>query len=251
VTPYVANTIEYIANVAFDPNDPNVFLNDCTAKSGVPFAPKAALLGSIGSLSSNTISRWMDKITEQPIIGDTEEWEIYNTTEDAHPIHLHLVRFQVINRQDLALDGDDVLVDPLTPIGIPTPANSNEAGFKDTVITYPGQITRIKAKFDKLGLYVWHCHIVEHEDNEMMRPFVVRFDPAFPDIDQNGILNDNDALLLMQEINKPAPRNLGYDLNSDGAVDHRDYRFIINLIHPHRSLLLNVVSRLAAQAGAQ
>lgn len=251
VTPYVANTIEYIANVAFDPNDPNVFLNDCTAKAGVPFAPKAALLGSIGSLGSNTISRWMDKITEQPVIGDTEEWEIYNTTEDAHPIHLHLVRFQVINRQDLALDGDDVLVEPLTPIGIATPANSNEAGFKDTVITYPGQVTRIKAKFDKLGLYVWHCHIVEHEDNEMMRPFVVRFDPVFPDIDQNGILNDNDALLLMQEINKPAPRNLGYDLNSDGAVDHRDYRFIINLIHPHRSLLLNVVSRLAAQAGAK
>ena len=48
-----------------------------------------------------------------------------------------------------------------------------ETGFKDTVITYPGQITRIKAKFDIAGLYVWHCHIVEHEDNEMMRPYTI------------------------------------------------------------------------------
>ena len=48
-----------------------------------------------------------------------------------------------------------------------------ETGFKDTVIAYPGEITRVKAKFDIAGLYVWHCHIVEHEDNEMMRPYVV------------------------------------------------------------------------------
>jgi FtsP/CotA-like multicopper oxidase with cupredoxin domain len=48
-----------------------------------------------------------------------------------------------------------------------------ELGFKDTVIAYPGEITRVKALFDIAGLYVWHCHIVEHEDNEMMRPYVV------------------------------------------------------------------------------
>ena len=47
-------------------------------------------------------------------------------------------------------------------------------GYKDTVIAYPGQITRLKAKFDISGLYVWHCHIVEHEDNEMMRPYCVK-----------------------------------------------------------------------------
>jgi hypothetical protein len=48
-----------------------------------------------------------------------------------------------------------------------------ETGYKDTVIAYPGEITRVKALYDLPGFYVWHCHIVEHEDNEMMRPFHV------------------------------------------------------------------------------
>ncbi|UCE24995.1 MAG: T9SS type A sorting domain-containing protein, partial [Candidatus Zixiibacteriota bacterium] len=57
--------------------------------------------------------------------------------------------------------------------GQPKGPNPNESGWKDTVISPPGQVTRIKAVFDILGLYVWHCHILEHEDNEMMRPFKV------------------------------------------------------------------------------
>ena len=56
---------------------------------------------------------------------------------------------------------------------MPTPPKPNELGYKDTVVAFPGQVTRIKAKFDIAGLYVWHCHIVEHEDNEMMRPLLV------------------------------------------------------------------------------
>jgi FtsP/CotA-like multicopper oxidase with cupredoxin domain len=85
---------------------------------------------------------------------------------DGHPIHLHLVRFQVEGRQAL---------DPLTnlPIGVMAPPLPSEAGWKDTVIAFPGEVTRIRATFDKEGLYVWHCHIVEHEDNEMMRPYYV------------------------------------------------------------------------------
>ncbi len=101
-------------------------------------------------------------VTENPTVGDTEDWDIYNFTEDAHPIHLHLVRFQVINRR---------LFD-----GTPSPKGSIqpwETGYKDTFISYPGEIARIRATFDIAGLYVWHCHIVEHEDNEMMRPYVV------------------------------------------------------------------------------
>jgi len=101
-------------------------------------------------------------VTENPTVGDTELWEIYNFTADAHPIHLHLVRFEVVSRA--AIPG----FLPVNPIVQPW-----EAGFKDTVITYPGEITTVKATFDIAGLYVWHCHIVEHEDNEMMRPFVV------------------------------------------------------------------------------
>jgi spore coat protein A, manganese oxidase len=102
-------------------------------------------------------------VTENPNLGDIEEWNIYNFTADAHPIHLHLVRFEVVKR---------TLFDGTTP----SPHGSVqpwETGFKDTVITYPGEITTVKAKFDIPGLYVWHCHIVEHEDNEMMRPYVV------------------------------------------------------------------------------
>ncbi len=57
--------------------------------------------------------------------------------------------------------------------GSPVPPESWERGFKDTVIAYPGEITRVKALFDLPGRYVWHCHIVEHEDNEMMRPYQV------------------------------------------------------------------------------
>jgi len=241
VTPQ--DNIEYIP-VAFDPNDPSVFLANCESASGVPFAPKAALLGSIDSLGSNTISRWMDDITENPIIGDTEEWEIYNTTADAHPIHLHLVRFQVIDRQDLLTNLDSTLVEPYTPTGSPVPADGNELGYKDTVVTYPGQVTRIKAKFDKVGLYVWHCHIVEHEDNEMMRPYVVRFDPAFPDIDQNGEVNVLDYNLLVDEIKKTPPHNPGYDLNNDGNVDYQDGTAMLDIIRPHRHLLMTVVNVL-------
>ena len=67
--------------------------------------------------------------------------------------------FQVMNRED----EDGRVREP----------EAWETGWKDTVIAYPGEVTRIKAKFDIEGQYVWHCHIVEHEDNEMMRPFRV------------------------------------------------------------------------------
>jgi FtsP/CotA-like multicopper oxidase with cupredoxin domain len=79
--------------------------------------------------------------------------------EDAHPIHIHEVQFQVVARQPFA--------------GPARPPESWETGFKDTVIAYPGEITRIKATFDLPGRYVWHCHILEHEDHEMMRPYIV------------------------------------------------------------------------------
>jgi FtsP/CotA-like multicopper oxidase with cupredoxin domain len=106
---------------------------------------------------------WSDAITENPALGSVETWEIYNFTEDAHPIHLHLVQFQVVDRQPIG--------------GEPYAREPWETGYKDTVIAYPGEITRVRALFDIEGLYVWHCHIVEHEDNEMMRPYCVG-DPA-------------------------------------------------------------------------
>ena len=149
-------------------------------------APKEALLGTVigsGVTATGLPLKWTDisgvsipaqitmadgstrtvNVTENPTLGHTEDWEIYNFTEDAHPIHLHLVRFEVVKR---------TLMDETTP----SPNGSKqpwEYGFKDTVIAYPGEITTVRAKFDVAGLYVWHCHILEHEDNEMMRPYVV------------------------------------------------------------------------------
>ena len=118
---------------------------------------------------------WHDEITENPDVGAVELWEIYNTTEDAHPMHIHVVAFEVVNRQRLALD-DDGEGEVKSPIELDGPVMAPEpweTGVKDTVVAYPGQVTRLRMQFDTAGQYVWHCHIVEHEDNEMMRPFRV------------------------------------------------------------------------------
>jgi FtsP/CotA-like multicopper oxidase with cupredoxin domain len=96
---------------------------------------------------------------------------MYNTTGDAHPMHIHEVAFEVVNRQRLLLDADEEVVEPIQLDGAPIPPEPWETGRKDTVIAYPGQVTRVKAQFNTPGQFVWHCHIVEHEDNEMMRPF--------------------------------------------------------------------------------
>jgi FtsP/CotA-like multicopper oxidase with cupredoxin domain len=77
------------------------------------------------------------------------------------------VQFQVVGRQ--AFDENS----PLVLLGAPSAPEAWEAGYKDTVIAYPGEVTRVRARFDLPGLFVWHCHILEHEDNEMMRPFYV------------------------------------------------------------------------------
>ncbi|HXL43769.1 MAG TPA: multicopper oxidase, partial [Gaiellaceae bacterium] len=134
--------------------DGNIVL-DCAG--GEPFGPKEALLGTLAN-GAGVPRNWDDPITENPAIGATEVWELHNFTEDAHPIHIHEILFEVVNRQ---------------PFGGPSrPPEPWEAGArKDTVVAYPGEITRVKATFDRGGLFVWHCHIVEHEDHEMMRPY--------------------------------------------------------------------------------
>lgn len=115
---------------------------------------------------------WDEAISEKPLLGTTEVWRIVNATPDTHPIHLHLVHFQVIDRQPFDVHtftetGELIFTGP------PVPPDPTEAGWKDTVRMNPGEVTRIIARFDILGTYVWHCHILEHEDYEMMRPFRV------------------------------------------------------------------------------
>jgi FtsP/CotA-like multicopper oxidase with cupredoxin domain len=183
--------------------------------------------------------------SELPNEGETEIWEIINTTADAHPIHLHLVQFQLLNRQPFDLKGYTAAYDaaftgggmdratglPYPPgvfmagygpplnyqlgnsralggnpdvvpflTGVPAPPLPSEAGWKDTLIMYPEQVTRIAVRFapiDKPVLssidelfypfdpsdgfsYVWHCHILDHEDNEMMRPYLVTPNASVP-----------------------------------------------------------------------
>ena len=132
--------------------------------------PVEALLGTV-TAGIWTARKWMDAVTENPALGATEVWEMYNTTGDAHPMHIHEIVFEVVNREGLALDGDDEVVTPIQLDGTISPPEPWESGFKDTVIAYPGQVTRVRGQFNTPGQFVWHCHIVEHEDNEMMRPY--------------------------------------------------------------------------------
>jgi len=157
------------------------------ADSDTPFGPTAALLGTYNSTTGEpTGYLWSENITENPAVGASETWEIYNFTADAHPIHVHLVQFQVVDRQALApVDDEGVAEVPAFPSGPTRAPEAWETGWKDTVIAYPGEVTRIKMKFDYPGFYVWHCHIVEHEDNEMMRPYHVG--PIPPDAPAQGL----------------------------------------------------------------
>jgi FtsP/CotA-like multicopper oxidase with cupredoxin domain len=133
--------------------------------------PAAAMLGDVDASGHTRPMMWADPVTETPDVGDTELWELYNTTADAHPMHVHEVVFEVVNRQRLTTDENEEVVQPIEPVGSPRPPEPWERGLKDTVIAYPGEVTRIKARFTTPGQFVWHCHIVEHEDNEMMRPY--------------------------------------------------------------------------------
>ena len=150
-------------------------------------------------------------ISEMPIVGSTEEWQIVNLTGDAHPIHLHLVQFLIKNRQLMDIDlyneawmnenGMPPLEHPTIEIpidnyliGEPIEPPPNEKGWKDTAVVMPGQVMRLIIRFapqyakEKEVMpgvnlfpfspcvgpgYMWHCHIIDHEDNEMMRPYMV------------------------------------------------------------------------------
>ena len=137
-----------------------VSLNEADSEELPDVGPSEALLGTLDGDGNPVPLGWDDPITENPALNSIEVWEMYNFTEDAHPIHIHEVQFQVVDREPM--EG-----------GPARPPETWETGFKDTVIAFPGEITRVKALFDLSGLYVWHCHILEHEDNEMMRPYFI------------------------------------------------------------------------------
>ena len=156
------------------------------------------LLGTVkaGDLTGTNVATaytWFQSTTETPALDSTEIWEIYNFTADAHPIHLHLVNFQILDRMDFEYDvtgtqtitqhsGATGVVAEISNIRNLTPASVGpeyfEAAPKDMVSALPGdpdgepatgQMVRVRARFDRSGRYVWHCHILSHEDHEMMR----------------------------------------------------------------------------------
>jgi FtsP/CotA-like multicopper oxidase with cupredoxin domain len=176
-----------------------------------PNEPAYINAGLVGQMEGSIA--WHSPTTENPALDSTEEWEIWNVTGDAHPVHLHLVNFEILGREEIVWDSatteDDRVLDPdgvtaLPPNGdgtylvtqpvvqhngllgngfrivnltygpaVPQPAEYVENAPKDMVTALPGQITRIRATFDKPGRYVWHCHILSHEDHEMMRVMFV------------------------------------------------------------------------------
>ena len=132
------------------------------------------LMPILGTVDDGMLG-FREEITETPALNSTEIWELYNETVDAHPIHLHLVRMQLISRQKFVARIDEENGKPtnIRLVGQPRYPGPDEQGWKDTWVTFPGEVTKVIAKFDRPGLYVWHCHILSHEEHDMMRPFFV------------------------------------------------------------------------------
>ena len=107
------------------------------------------------------------------MLGSVEIWSLINLTKDAHPIHLHAVRFQILDRRPFDV-GAYRQKHTVKYTGPEMKPDASEAGWKDVARADPGMVTRIIVRFESFaGLYSWHCHILEHEDNEMMRPLQI------------------------------------------------------------------------------
>jgi spore coat protein A, manganese oxidase len=148
------------------------------------------MLGTLvppGSPSAGFGRPYESAATEVVAPGSTEVWEIFNTTADVHPMHFHLVNVQLMNRQPFQVSSLGNTKGGVNFTGPATPAEPNETGWKETVMMFPGTVTRIIMRFDLPTVpftvppsprtggneYVWHCHILEHEEHDMMRPLVV------------------------------------------------------------------------------
>jgi spore coat protein A len=149
------------------------------------------MLGTTTPVAPGLFARaYMDPETEVATAGETQIWDVYNLTMDTHPMHFHLVNVQVLGRAPF-----NAKKAIFTPTAAFTPPDANELGWKETVRMNPGTVTRVAMKFDLPTLpatiagfpvvlppsprtggneYVWHCHILEHEEHDMMRPLIVK-----------------------------------------------------------------------------
>jgi spore coat protein A, manganese oxidase len=158
------------------------------------FDDRGRLIQTLGTFNQNDLNNqglptwgraYLDAATETPTAGATEVWQIMNLTGDTHPIHFHLVNAQLIQRQPFTGDPSS-----FSYSGPPTRPDPNEIGWKETVRMNPGEVTTVIMKFDLPNLptdamrnavsprtggheYVWHCHILEHEEHDMMHPLIV------------------------------------------------------------------------------
>jgi spore coat protein A, manganese oxidase len=176
-----------------------------------------------------------EPVTENVLQNSTEIWEIYNETADAHPIHLHMVHMQLVNRQKFS-GTVDMQTGKLSNIrfqGPPQLPAADEAGWKDTYIMNPGEVTRVIATFDLVGMYAWHCHILSHEDHEMMRPYLVQpatvagkksVIPVEPDMELKAVPNPfNSRLSLQFRLKEPSMVTLTI-YNAQGATVKQLYK---------------------------
>jgi len=261
--PDVLAQVERLANPS---NTRRLWLQEVEGENG----PLMALLSGL---------TWMDPVTETPVVGSTEVWEIYNTTEDAHPIHIHLIQFQVLDSQPFDVDRfmasvegtggashvgfgrqgrgkkwrDDYLR------GSPKPPEEEDAGWKDTFRMMPGEVTRVIVRFaPQDGMpafafdataepgYVWHCHISEHEDNDMMRPYMLV--PAAAATTRAGAdgqvaLSASNASIALR-VENPAAPGVGVTYALPRAAQGE------LSIYDVRGLLVRTLSRGAFAAGA-
>ncbi len=162
-----------------------------------------------------------DDITEYPELGTTEIWRFANGSGIMHPMHMHLVMFQVLDRQPFTVvDGE------IVPTGAPVSPDENEQGWKDTVKVNPLEITRVIARFDDYtGKYAYHCHIIEHEDHEMMRQFQV---VLHGDYDEDSDVDLADFALwtdcMTGPNQSPFPEGChAFDFDYDMDVDYSDF----------------------------
>ncbi|MBO0772210.1 MAG: multicopper oxidase domain-containing protein [Actinobacteria bacterium] len=133
-----------------------------------PGQQKRFQMGRVDADGTNHLELWSDPISQVVTNGSTALWEVWNMpgVGGGHAFHIHLVEFQITERERLDSTGH--------PTGVKTPLSPWELGEKDTVFVPPQQITRFIAPFDHVSRFIYHCHFVDHEDHEMMRPFRVQ-----------------------------------------------------------------------------
>ncbi|GJM26448.1 MAG: hypothetical protein DHS20C16_28630 [Phycisphaerae bacterium] len=172
---------------------------------------------------------WGD-IVEFPRLGTTETWTFINRSGISHPMHVHLDFFQVLYSQSFIVDGENI-----TTNGPRIPPAPNEAGWKDTVMVGPFQLVKVLTRFeDYPGLFPYHCHILEHEDHDMMRQFRA---VQYGDADVDGDVDLADYAVMFDCLNGPnvAPNPASppptsadcleaFDADQDGDVDLEDFR---------------------------